>query len=587
MQLRILLCLTLLPVVLASCQHAPVVTTRNGTYVGRYLAEFAQDLFLGIPFAKAGRLENPSPYDESWEGTRSAEWYGSICPSPSSPQSIRNANVTGISDDCLNLNIIRPSRATLKRKHEKLPVAVWLYGGGFADGFGADLNSNFSWIVQASVAQDMPIMAVTLNYRVGFLGFPGGTEAAAAGVTNLGLKDQRQALRWVQENIAAFGGDPDKVTVWGQSSGANSIAYQLLAYGGKTGEKLFRGAIMSSGSIGIGNAVHPDREDAVRGYHTILNATNCLDADDTLACLRAAPLDDVFKAGEATKTQPTWWPTVDGDFIAKPPSLQLEAGEFPHDVSLLAGANDDEGFVLADLLGPSTATEDQLRRLLRGGFKFARDETIEAVLSAYPSDAPSPPYALPMSLTPLFCSALEAVNRTCGGVQYRRLAAILGDYGLIHGRRDMARKFASLGLTAYTYRFDTWPTSIPIQTEYQTVPGFAGHSTEYSYFFRFPRDYDLHGNNPPVANSSSHVALSHAISAMLIAYIYTGDPNAAHVPGVPVWPKYTVDNPSNLVLNATETPDVLNIHVEPDTWREEGMALWAEHPLELDLALGW
>ncbi|AEO59608.1 hypothetical protein MYCTH_2308036 [Thermothelomyces thermophilus ATCC 42464] len=174
----------------------------------------------------------------------------------------------------------------------------------------------------------MAIMAVTLNYGVGFLGFPGGTEVAAAGVTNLGLKDQRQALRWIQENIAAFGGDLDKVTVWGQSAGANSIAYQLLAYGAKTDEKLFRGAIMSSGSIGIGNAVHPDREDAVQGYRAVLNATNCLDAEDALGCLRAVPLDEVFEAGEATGTHPTWWPTVDGDFIPQPPSLQLEAGEF-------------------------------------------------------------------------------------------------------------------------------------------------------------------------------------------------------------------------------------------------------------------
>jgi carboxylesterase type B len=159
--------------------------------------------------------------------------------------------VTGISDECLNLNIIRPSKASLNKAgfaDAKLPVAVWLYGGGFSDGFGADLNSNFSWIVQASVAQGMPIMAVTLNYRTGFLGFPGGEDVMAAGVTNLGLKDQRHALQWIQENIAAFGGDPSKVTVWAQSAGANSIAHQLMAYGSGAGTKdLFRGGIMISG----------------------------------------------------------------------------------------------------------------------------------------------------------------------------------------------------------------------------------------------------------------------------------------------------------------------------------------------------
>ncbi|KAL2174099.1 Alpha/Beta hydrolase protein [Thermothelomyces heterothallicus CBS 202.75] len=193
-----------------------------------------------------------------------------------------------------------------------------------------------------------------------------------------------------------------------------------------------------------------------------------------LGCLRAATLDEVFEAGEATGTQPTWWPTVDGDFIPQPPSLHLEAGKFPRDVSLLSGTNDDEGFVLADNLGPSTETEDQLRRLLRPVFKFSADEAIEAVLRAY----------------------------------------------------------------------------------------------------------------PPVANSSSHLALSHAISAMLISYFYMGDSNLSWAcqSGQSI---ISVEKPSNLVFNATETPDVLNKHDEPDIWREEGMTLWAEHPLELDLAIGW
>lgn len=513
------------PAALAACQTAPVVTTRNGTYTGRYLAEFSQDLFLGIPYARSERLQNPVPWNESWDGSRSAEWYGSICPCPSAPRNLENANVTGISDDCLNLNIIRPSRAALKTE-QKLPVAVWLYGGAFADGFGADINSNFSWIVQQSVAQDMPIMAVTLNYRVGFLGFPGGHEAAAAGVTNLGLKDQRHALRWIQENIAAFGGDPDKVTVWGQSAGANSILYQILAYGGQSGEKLFRGGVMISGSVGIGNTVRPDRDDAVQGYRHVLNGTGCLDANDSLKCLREAPLDLVFNVSNSIRTQPTWWPTVDGDFIAEPPTLQLLAGGFPRDVSVLAGTNDDEGFTVANLYPPASDTEEELRQILRAMFSFARDETLDLVLAAYPVDAPNPPYALPMAETDRLCDALREAGQERCGRQYRRLAAIVGDFTLIHGRRVLTRKFAELGMTAYSYRFDTWPTSIPIQTEYEPQTYFAGHSSEYSYFLRFPRDYDLYGNNPPVANSTSHLALSHGISSKLIAYVYNGDPNS-------------------------------------------------------------
>jgi len=134
------------------------------------------------------------------------------------------------------------------------------------------------------------------------------------------------------------------------------------------------------------------------------------------------------------------------------------------------------------------------------------------------------------------------------------------------------------------HRFDTWPTSIPIDVDNARRPGFAGHSTEYAYFFRYPREYDLYGNNPAVAaNSSAHLELSHQIPAKLIAFVYSGDPNAVQVKGVPEWPRYTLGNPVNMVWNATKEPDSVNNHLEPDTWREEGMALWPRYPLELDM----
>ncbi|KAK4033472.1 Alpha/Beta hydrolase protein [Parachaetomium inaequale] len=457
-------CLALLPVALAACHTAPMATTRNVTYTGRYLAEFSEELFLGIPLARAGRLKSPAPLNESWQGSRSAEQYGAICPCPASNKCVRNANVTGKSDGCLDLNIIRPSLATLKSRTAKLPDAVWLYGGGFADGFGADLTSNFLWVVQASVAQGMPIMAVTFNYRTGFPGFPGGEEVAAAGVTNLGLKDQRQAVRWAM--------------LCGQSVGANSIIYQLLAYGGRGGEeKLFRGAIMSSG-------LHRHRQ-----QHTP---------------------DQVFAASQATTTQPTWWPTIDGDFLTTPPTLQLQAGLFPRDVSILKGTNSDDGFALTNAPTPLIPTGNMSTERLR----------------------PNPrPGRRALSLN----SPLSAACR----------------------RR-----------TRYTYRFDTYltrPTSSPMDPTLEQQSGFvAGHSAEYADCFRF--------------RSRAHRALSGVISGMLVAFTPMCPPGP---------PKYSVESPSNLVLDATMVPDALHIHVEPDTWREEGMALWAEYPLELDLGVEW
>ncbi|KAK0657810.1 Alpha/Beta hydrolase protein [Cercophora newfieldiana] len=564
---------------LAAGQHAPVAKTLNGSYVGRYLPEFSQDLFLGIPYARSPILGNPLPWNETWKGTRSAEYYGSICHSGASAQVIEVTNVTGKSAECLNLNIIRPSEKTLKGK-KKLPVAVWLYGGAFGDGFGADLNSNYSWFVQESVAQNKSIIAITLNYRVGFLGFPGGDAAAKAGITNLGLKDQRQALRWIQENIEAFGGDPKKVTVWGQSAGAQSIAYQLMAYGGKSKEKLFHQGIMVSSSVGMGNTVRPSSTASVEGYRHILNATNCLGAQDELECLRKVPIDDLWKAAISIRTIATWWPAIDGDFVHKPPTLSLLAGEFSRDVSILAGTASDEGFSYTNLLSPGFDTDEELYAMLRARFHAARNESIQELMRLYPVDAPSPPYALPISDTDRFCTALKEKGMKCGA-QYRRVAAILGDFGLLYGRRVFANKFAELGLRFYSYRFDTWPTSFPI-TDGDVKPGFSGHGSDYSYWFGWPREYELYGNNPPIANGSSHEALQKAMTTRLISYISTGNPNSIKVKEVPEWPPYSIKNPSNIVFNATETD--LNVHIEPDTWRKEGMAFWARYATEFDLA---
>lgn len=151
--------------------------------------------------------------------------------------------------DCLTVDIVRPSGTSAL---DKLPIFVWIYGGGFDAGGSADPRYNTSYIVNASVAIHKPIIAVSINYRVGGWGFLGSKEVAAAGVANIGLYDQRLALEWIQENIQAFGGDPEQVTIAGESAGGFSVGYHLLAFDGKH-DGLFRAAILESG-----NALGPE-----------------------------------------------------------------------------------------------------------------------------------------------------------------------------------------------------------------------------------------------------------------------------------------------------------------------------------------
>jgi carboxylesterase type B len=155
--------------------------------------------------------------------------------------------VTNAGEDCLTLNVQRPNGI---KADAKLPVLLWLFGGGFE--LGATAMYDGTSLVAQSVAQGKPIIFVAVNYRVGGFGFMPGKEVMAEGSTNLGLLDQRLGLEWVADNIAAFGGDPDKVTIWGESAGSISVMDQMLLYDGDNtykGKPLFRGGIMNSGSI--------------------------------------------------------------------------------------------------------------------------------------------------------------------------------------------------------------------------------------------------------------------------------------------------------------------------------------------------
>jgi carboxylesterase type B len=142
-------------------------------------------------------------------------------------------------------------------------------------------------IISTSVQLGQPIIYVAVNYRLGGYGFLHGKELAAEGGTNLGLRDQRLGLEWVADNIAAFGGDPSKVTIWGESAGAISVADQTLVNGGDNtykGNPLFRGAIMNSGSIIPATDSKSPKAQAV--YDTVVANAGCSGSADTLACLR-------------------------------------------------------------------------------------------------------------------------------------------------------------------------------------------------------------------------------------------------------------------------------------------------------------
>ena len=315
--------------------HQAVVTTTAGRLRGAR-ASGQVTVFRGIPYAAppfgANRFRPPQPA-AAWDGVRDATQFGPTCPQRSldpSPERTTYFNGTGIGEDCLTLNVWTPDPG-----RARLPVMVWIHGGGYMTGSGsAPVHDGATW------ARD-GVVYVSINYRLGIEGFLylGGETA------NLGLLDQVAALRWVQDNIAAFGGDPDNVTIFGQSGGAVSVMH-LLAMPGARG--LFRRAIAQSGSTRCPASVPLADRIAAR-------VAELLGVEATADALRDLPIDRTLDATVAMAFEyiaPVFWgresflispfrAVIDGDVLPDHVIHQV-AGGSAAGVDVMAGTTSDE-----------------------------------------------------------------------------------------------------------------------------------------------------------------------------------------------------------------------------------------------------
>ncbi|PYH85256.1 alpha/beta-hydrolase, partial [Aspergillus uvarum CBS 121591] len=302
--------------------------------------KWRQDYFFGIPYAQPPvdelRFRPPHSLNTSWVGEHNATEMGPMCYGYGPTQM---ANGEHVSEDWLTLNVVRVFNVSSSKG--LLPVVVYIYGGLFKHGAGSDPRYNMISLLQVEVQNGQEFVEMTLNYRLSYWRFLYGEGVAREGATNLGLCDQRLALQWVP-NIAAFGGDPTKITIWGQEAGAFSVGLQLLAYAGRD-DGLFRAAIAQSGSpMLMWPSVAATNWQPL--YEAFLNATNCTDAvsGSTLDCLRrvsAATLSEVFSRDLTTFNRPN--PVVDGDFLPKLGFSALEAGDFVRVLLLLGTAQDE------------------------------------------------------------------------------------------------------------------------------------------------------------------------------------------------------------------------------------------------------
>lgn len=484
------------------------VQLESGPIQGEAVEGTTVQVFRGIPYAAppVGDLRWREPAAVApWEGVRSATEFGNICHQGPALAAMTGEELPTRSEDCLYLNVWTGAIGG----ETKQPVMVWIHGGGLTLGWGHQRGYDGTHLAEQGV------VLVSINYRLGALGFLAhpllNDEAGVSG--NYGLKDQIAALEWVRLNIQSFGGDPNNVTIFGESAGGTSV-HALIASPRSRG--LVHRGIAQSPWVTASNYAHLHKD-----LPTVRNATENgrqwidthFDGIDSLAKLRALGAEDVFAAQEAGYAVAV---TVDGHFMPRHAVDVYKRGE-QLDVPVIAGTNTDEGTIFQGML-PFDTPE---------GFTAAMQEQFgdhaSLILPLYPAeDARS-----------LFAAKTQFIT----------------DTWFVQNTRNMLAGTAKVQILSngWQYHFSRRAPQSPMLG--------AFHGMEIGYVF---------GNLDPDASAEDQ-ALSDAMTRYWVQFAKTGDPN---VEGLPAWPAYDPDSDRHLELGdeikagvgyRKEAVDVLNL----------------------------
>src|SRR5262245_50217053 len=474
----------------SSAGGAGVVVTKNGAVRG--VAVSGTYAFRGIPYAAApiGKLRWKAPQPPaSWTGVRDASQFAPSAPQPGSPFSPAGAT----SEDSLYLNVTTPTL----RPQANRPVIVWIHGGGFTQDGARNYDAT-------KLAQQGPVV-VTVNYRLGALGFlahpalasrPGGPNG------NYGLMDQQAALRWVQANIAQFGGNPHNVTIAGESAGGLSVLAHLVSPGSRG---LFHKAIVQSGAFAPTQRSLATAEAIGKDFVTRAGRADQSDPNKTAEWLRGLPVDDLV----SNFTVPVIPGYVDGAVLPESIGSALAAGRFAR-VPILNGTNHDENRLFG-ALGLSVAG-GTFHKIPQKPITAENYETnIAAVLGVSPQRAAQIAAEYPISAY----SDPDVAFST-----------VVSDAGFVAPAVQLDRS-ASRYVPTYAYEFND-DAAPQLFTPPGLVPQVATHGSELQYVFDLP-------NVPyPKALSADQEALASSMRTAWANFAATGNPASP----VMAWPQF-------------------------------------------------
>jgi para-nitrobenzyl esterase len=456
--------------------------------------------YKGIPFAAPPvgdlRWRPPQPV-KPWEGVRACEEYGPWCPQP---KPMVGRELGTMKEDCLYLNVWTAAKDTV----EKRPVMVWIHGGGFTTGSGAMASYD-----GAALAREGAVV-VTINYRlgpIGFFGHPLLSKESPKGLSgNYGFLDQIAALEWVKRNIAAFGGDPGCVTIFGESAGSASVCRLMVS---PLAEGLFHRAIAQSGGAHGRNRHLRERREEMDPLEKLGEAIardlGCDRAEDPLAALRGKTAEEILAAsnpaqglfGKGNK----FGPVVDGWALPEDPGLLWDQGKHAK-VPFLLGTNADEGTIFLQQLQIRNAAGYQMT--VRALFREEADTLLKLFPAATDADVPG------------------ALNRLVG----------VGSF--VSPARILARASARDGAPTWLYHF----TRVPDSPFMRRLGAF--HALEIPYVFG-----NFAGAGLRMVFRDRDRDLSKSMRAYWLNFARTGDPNGG---GLPAWPAYSAEKDGHLEL---------------------------------------